>query len=188
MAGRLRGAVLCILAFLAAVSASSQDEAPGRTGSTAVDDIIAARQALMSEIERLMLPIDLYAVGEPAEAEAMRSAAMSISRMLLATPHLFPPTTNLFDAQAELPKTIAMPAIWENFSGFYALARSATAAADALSYSETPDELRHNALGLRASCDACHAAFMLPYEPPTLSGDEVDLDFDALFDGFDNAE
>lgn len=125
MSGRLQ-ATACAGLLCISLGAAGQEDAPGWTGITNVDDLIAARQALMGEIERLMLPIDLYTVGEQEDIEEIHSAATSIAQMLVATPHLFPPTTNLYDAEAEFPKTIAMPAVWENFSTFYSMANAAS--------------------------------------------------------------
>src|SRR6185436_2437112 len=102
-------------------------------------------------------------VGTPADAETLRSAATTIESLLLALPHLFPPTTNLFDPAAHDPPTTALPVIWQRFPAFQTFADSAERAAAALAMSEDGEPLRDASARLRASCDACHAAFMKPY-------------------------
>src|SRR5690606_1434628 len=114
---------------------------PAWTGVTHPSDVIAARQALMTEIERLMEPIDIARTGEQSDPAVLKETASTIATMLLAVPHLFPPTTNLFDPEAELPETIALPAIWENFEAFYALASAASDAATAMASTDDPAAL-----------------------------------------------
>jgi cytochrome c556 len=102
--------------------------------------------------------------------------------MLLAVPHLFPPTTNLYDPKAETPATLALPAIWKDFATFYALAGAAAKAAEAMA--ENPggkSELRAAGRALRASCDACHALFLRPYSPSKVQQSDLDFDFDSVF-------
>ena len=136
----------------------------------------------MAEAEGLMRPIDSYTVGEAVDPETMRSAAATIAPLMLATPHLFPPTTNLYDEAADIPVTIAMPAIWMDFATFTALAEAAVSAADALGSAGDATSLEAGATRLRAACDACHALYMLPYEPPSITDDDLNFDFDGFFD------
>jgi hypothetical protein len=86
-------------------------EGPGWTGLTEPEEVIEARRLLMREAERLMKPVDEYAIGGPGDAAALRSAGTTLEPLLLALPHLFPPTTNLFDPAAHDPPTIALPTI-----------------------------------------------------------------------------
>lgn len=155
--------------------------APGWTGVTNIEDLIFARQALMVEIERLMRPLDSFTAGEPADPEDLRSAALTISQMLLAVPHLFPPTTNLYDETSDTPITIALPAIWDSFPTFYALAGAAAESATALSEMQSDDELEAGSLSLRAACDACHALYLRPYVASTVTSEDLDFDFDSFF-------
>ncbi len=93
-------------------------EGPGWTGLTEPGEVIEARRLLMAEAERLMKPIDEFSIGRPGDAVALRSAATTLEPLLLALPHLFPPTTNLFDPAAHDPPTIALPTIWQRFAAF----------------------------------------------------------------------
>jgi cytochrome c556 len=156
-------------------------DAPGWTGVTHIEDLILARQALMLEIERLMRPLDEFTVGEPADPDDLRSAATTISQMLLAVPHLFPPTTNLYDETSDTPITIALPAIWDSFDTFYTLAGAAADSATALSSMQSDDEIIQGSLNLRASCDACHALFLRPYVASKVTSEDRNFDFDAFF-------
>src|SRR5690606_28840950 len=89
------------------------------TATTRAADVIAARKALMLEAGLVMVPVDAFAVADPpTEADAqtaaeLQRAAASVERLLLALPHLFPPPTNLFDADDELTATAELPVIWE---------------------------------------------------------------------------
>ena len=70
-------------------------EGPGWTGLTEPEEVIEARRLLMVEAQRLMQPIDDFSIGQPGDAAALRSAATTLEPLLLALPHLCPPTTNL---------------------------------------------------------------------------------------------
>jgi cytochrome c556 len=153
---------------------------PGWTGITEPNEVIEARRALMTEVETLMKPVDNFIVGEPADAATLRANAAAIEPMLLALPHLFPPTTNLFDPGAHDPTTTALPVIWQRFPAFQTFAESAERAAAALAMSEDGEPLRDASARLRASCDACHAAFMKPYTPPVVTDEDRQFDFESV--------
>jgi len=101
--------------------------------------------------------------------------------MLLAVPHLFPPTTNLYDARVEQPVTLALPKIWEQFPAFYAMATATSKAADVLAHTKGADALNKGAEDLRESCETCHETFELPYEAPKPSDEDLNFDFDSVF-------
>jgi len=169
-----------------AAAGSDVDRAPaavdgaGWTGTTHAEDIVAARRAVMLEIERLMRPLDAHAAGEPGDPDRLREAAGTISTFLLTVPHLFPPTTDLHDPSAEIPASLARSEIWKDFAAFHDLAEAASdAAADTLTASA--DELPMAAARLRAACDACHARFMRTYTPPAVTEEDLEFDFDSLF-------
>ena len=169
------------LGGLAAAQDATPGKGPGWTGTTRPEAVIAARQALMFAIEELMRPIDTYTVDDSVDPDEVTANANTIAAMLQAVPHLFPPTTNIYDPEAEEPDTLALPQIWVDFSSFYSLAEAATNAATTLSEAVTPDELRTGALALRATCDACHAINLRPYEPSEVTEEDLDFDFDSIF-------
>jgi cytochrome c556 len=157
-------------------------EGPGWTGLTNPADVISARQALMVEIERLLRPTDSFIAGDPADPAELKSAAGTIATMLAAVPHLFPPTTNLYDPAVTTPVTIALPQIWQNFPAFYQLAAVSAAAATAMSSltGSEPEALRNAGRNLRATCDACHALHLRAYVPETVNSQDLDFDFDSV--------
>jgi cytochrome c556 len=134
----------------------------------------------MAELGRQMTPIDLYTIGTPADPAALRASATAIESLLPSLPHLFPQTTNLFDASAHEPTTTALPAVWENFAGFQAMTANAERAAAALVAAGGEDQLKAAAQDLRAACDACHQAFMKAYVPPQVTDEDRNLDFDEF--------
>lgn len=186
LSARSAAAAAFAVAVMAAVAAgfawaqsSSPDAEPGWTGATHAEDIVAARRALMLELERLMRPLDAHAAGEPRDADALRESAGTISTMLLAVPHLFPPPTNIYDPSAETPRTLAMPEIWQEFGTFYSLSEAAAhAAADTLTSDATG--LAPAAERLRDACDGCHDRFMRTYVPPSASDEDLGFDFESV--------
>ena len=70
----------------------------------------------MEHMEILMQPIDTITVEEVRNVHQLHANAEAISGMLLAVPHLFPPTTNLYDPKVQQPVTLALPTIWKDFN------------------------------------------------------------------------
>jgi cytochrome c556 len=175
--------VLALVAALGLTLAGAHAQAPagaGWTGVNAPADVIAARAALMAELERLMRPVDTFAAGEGGDVDEVRAAATTIAPLLLATPHLFPPTTNLYDPAAEQPATLALPAIWQSFPAFYSMAGAAAAAATKMTGLTNAEELRAAGTALRAACDACHTPYLRPYVASSVSESDLDFDFDSV--------
>ena len=163
----------------AAAPASPSTE-PGWTGLTEPEEVIEARRVLMVEAERLMKPIDSFIVGEPTDGVLVRENAASLEALLLALPHLFPPTTNQFDPAALDPPTTALPTIWQRFPAFLTFAESAERAAAALRDANDAEALSAASTRLRGTCDACHASFMKPYTPPQTKPEDFEFDFDSV--------
>lgn len=151
----------------------------GWTGRTQPREIIRARFEMMSRIETLMLPIDAIQIEPVKDPEQLRTNARVISAMLLAMPHLFPPTTNLYKPEGPEYPTLALPAIWKNFDTFNKLALAASRTAAEMG--ETADTMALQAAGakLQASCDACHALFVRRYVPQKPQASDYEFDFDA---------
>jgi cytochrome c556 len=151
----------------------------GWTGITNPQDVINARLELMEHIEELMEPIDTITVKDFTDTQTLRTNAEVISAMLLALPHLFPPTTNLYDPRLDIPKTIALPAIWKDFGTFYKLAAAASKAAEGMATATGKGPLRAASFKLRASCDACHALYLRRYEMPKVLESDYKFDFES---------
>lgn len=151
---------------------------PGWTGLTKPMDIIQARGELMEHIEALMEPIDTIQVEPVRNVDQLHINAETIGAMLLALPHLFPPTTNLYQPQGPQFLTLALPAIWQQFDTFYGLATAASQAADAMGEAQGDAALRAASLKLRHSCDACHTLFLRKYIPSKPGPADYGFDFD----------
>lgn len=174
------GFLLALWLPLAAAGAEGRlATAPGWTGVKHGKDIITARQELMEHIELLMEPIDTLTVQPVKDPLRVRQNAEVIGAMLLAVPHLFPPTTNRYDSKAALPETLALPPIWQQFDTFYRLAGLAAQAAEHMAAAKDQEQMRSASLKLRGSCDACHAVFLRRYEPPKTQESDYTFDFDG---------
>jgi cytochrome c556 len=174
---RLAGLAAAIVTVALAAGRTLADDLPDSPESVTAEDVIAARQGLMVAAEALMQPIDTFTVDDSIDQDLIRQNADAIAAMVLAVPHLFPSDTNLYDPDADLPETLALPAVWQSFQSFYGLADAAAAAATRVSEAADADALRDAALGLRSACDACHAGYLLPYEEPEVTEEETEIDF-----------
>jgi cytochrome c556 len=152
----------------------------GWTGLIVPDEIIEARRVLMIDSQRLMQPVDGVIAGDPADPEVLRANAASLEAFMLALPHLFPPTTNVFDPNELDPPTLALPAIWQRFPAFMTFAGSAERAAAALRDANDEQALRAASERLRSTCDVCHSSFMRPYTPPVVTDEDLSFDFDSV--------
>lgn len=176
--------IAVMIFFTAAISAAlaADTNTPDNPDAAPVEDVIAARNALMVTIEELMIPIDTFTVDETVDHEVMRENAEAIAAMLLAVPHLFPADSDLYDPDAQYKATLALPAIWKNFSNFYTLAHAASATATRLSETgDDPAALTSGSLALRGACDACHSLYLLPYNPTEVTPEDLEFDFDSVF-------
>jgi cytochrome c556 len=162
----------------AATPAAAGLQGPGWTGLTQPRDVITARQELMEHIEELMEPIDTIQVKPVRDVERLHQNAEVIGSMLLAFPHLFPPTTNLYDPKVEQPVTLALPAVWKDFPAFQKWAANAVKAAEVMSKAQGSAALKSASLKLRQSCDACHAVNLRRYVPPRVLDSDLKFDFD----------
>jgi cytochrome c556 len=160
---------------------SAPTSGPGWTGLTKPLEVIHARQQLMEHMEILMQPIDTITLpSQPlGNVEQLHANAKVVGAALLAVPHLFPPTTNLYDPKAGQPRTIALPEIWKSFDSFYSLAQAASHLADDVANAKGDKALRAASLKLRSGCDACHALYLRKYEPPKAEASDQQFDFDS---------
>ncbi|MEO8307687.1 MAG: cytochrome c [Pseudomonadota bacterium] len=174
------GALLSDALFDGAQAAAAiPGQGQGWTGVTRPKDVIAARQEIMEHMEILMKPIDTITVEEVRNVEQLHENAEVLGAILMAVPHLFPPTTNLYDPKIQMPATLALPEIWNNFDSFYSLAAAASKAADAFAVTKGKAPLRAASLKLRASCDACHTLYLRKYESPKVLESDYKFDFES---------
>jgi cytochrome c556 len=127
-------------------------------------DTIFARKILMGAIDMNMDEVEaMLAPGGKLVLSDAQEHAETISTMLMAFPHLFPPATNQWKPGAErnpATDTFANPGLWSNFSDFYQRAAEASKIAWSASRAKRADEFRPLIGQLRQRCNACHALNM----------------------------
>ena len=157
LSSQFNRAVMAAIALAIACSAApslAEDQPPPK-------DTIFARKVVMGEIDMNMDEIEtmLAPEGKLLLSDAQEHAEV-ISTLLMAFPHLFPPSTNQWKQGAErdpATDTFANPAIWSNFSDFYQRATEASKIAWSASRAKKPDEFRAQIKELRLRCNGCHA-------------------------------
>jgi cytochrome c556 len=154
-ASSLRRAVVGAIAIaFTAMPAFSDDQPPAK-------DTIFARKTVMGEIDMNMDEVETkLAPGGKLDLSDAKEHAESISTLLMAFPHLFPPPTNQWKEGATrdpATDTFANPAIWSNFSDFYQRATEASKIAWSAAAAKRPEEFRPLIKQLRERCNACHA-------------------------------
>jgi cytochrome c556 len=127
-------------------------------------DTIFARKILMGAIDMNMDEIEMMLApeGKLNLAEAQEHAD-TISIMLMAFPHMFPPITNQWKAGAERDPamdTFASPDVWTNMADFYERATAASKIAFDASRARNAPAFRPLIADLREHCNACHAIYM----------------------------
>ncbi len=152
----LIGIAMAGAAFASAVSAQDQAAPPPK-------DTIFARKIVMDTIGSNMDEIETMR-SSPARISLSEAHehADTISVMLQAFPHLFPPATNQWKpnvARDAATDTFASPNVWSNYSDFYARANEASQVALDAARAGTEAEFRTLAGKLRTACDACHASY-----------------------------
>ena len=152
----------CAFGFvLLAQSVAAQDK-PAEQPSA--KDTIFARKILMGGIDYNMDQIEeMLEPGGKLELADAQEHAETISTMLMAFPHMFPPSTNQWKAGATRDPafdTFAAPEVWTNFSGYYARATEASKIAWAASRAKRAADFKPLIAQLRQHCNACHAINM----------------------------
>ncbi|HKA42973.1 MAG TPA: cytochrome c [Burkholderiales bacterium] len=127
-------------------------------------DAIFSRKIVMDTINNHMDELEgMLAAADKVDMAEAREHADVISVMFMAFPHLFPPATNQWKANAERDAgrdTYASPELWKNFADFYGRAGRASKVAYAASRAKEQGELRTLVSELRTVCNSCHAAYL----------------------------
>jgi cytochrome c556 len=160
---RLRAGVFSAMARAIAIAAlmiaTSANPVPAQE-TPAAKDTIFARKTLMGAIDMNMDEIETMLAPEgKLELADAQEHAETISTMLMAFPHLFPPATNQWRAGAErdpATDTFASPEVWTNFADFYQRATEASKIAWDASRARRATDFRPLIVRLRARCNACH--------------------------------
>jgi cytochrome c556 len=158
ISGAVAASVIAALTVAVTTELSRAQELP------AAKDTIFARKILMGAIDMNMDEIEtmLAPEGKLDLAEGQEHSE-TISTMLMAFPHMFPPATNQWKAGAArdpAADTFASPDVWTNFADFYARASEASKIAWNASRAKRPNDFRALIGQLRERCNACHALNM----------------------------
>jgi cytochrome c556 len=132
-------------------------------GATPPRETIFARKILMDSIGRNMDELEANAGSAKVDLAEGRDHADIVSVMLMAFPHLFPPSTNEWKPNADRDPgtdTYAAPEIWTDFADFYQRARDAAQIAYKASRAETEPAFKDEVAQLRVACDSCHGVYM----------------------------
>lgn len=132
-------------------------------GVTPPKDTIFARKIMMGAIDTNMDAIEtmLTPEGKLNLVDAQEHAD-TISIMLMAIPHMFPPSTNQWAPNVDrdpATDTYAAPDLWTNFADFYGRASEASKIALEAARAKGPEDFRARIHDLRTACDSCHALY-----------------------------
>jgi cytochrome c556 len=157
-AARAAGLVLAILA--AVVPTRAQE--PDQSAATA-KDVIFARKTLMDSLSDNMDQIEMMISSGKIDLPDAQEHADTISVMLMAFPHLFPPRSNEWKPNVERDAgtdTFASPDVWTKFPDFYQRAAKASKTAFDMSHADKDAALKGLTAELRADCNSCHEAYL----------------------------
>src|SRR5450755_4927211 len=159
-------AAAAVLTFvvLTALAPAQDKPADKPAEQPSAKDTIFARKILMGGIDYNMDQIEeMFEPEAKLELTDAQEHAETISTMLMAFPHMFPPATNQWKQGAVRDPafdTFAAPEVWTNFSDFYARATEASKIAWAASRAKRAADFKPLIAQLREHCNACHAINM----------------------------
>jgi cytochrome c556 len=148
-------------AFLATFATSFVATAQDQRAATA-KDVIFARKTLMDSICEKMARIERMISLRQIDFDEAGGNADAMSAMFMAFPHLFPPSSNQWNPNADpdpATDTYASPELWTGFSDFYQRSAAAAKTAHDLSRADKIDDFKSRARELRIICDTCHALY-----------------------------
>jgi cytochrome c556 len=150
----------CVAATLigASLTASAQDQS-----AATAKDVIFARKTVMDTLSDNMDQIEGMIAANKIDLADAHEHADTVSVMLMAFPHLFPPSSNQWKPNVDLDPatdTFASPDVWTKFADFYKRANDASKTAYDMSRAEKADELKAKTEQLRTACNGCHAAYL----------------------------
>ncbi len=149
--------------FAAALLATSLVAVAQDQSAAKAEDAIFARKTMMSSLSDNMDQIEMMISTGKIDLDDAHEHADTISVMLMAFPHLFPPATNQWKPGVEIDPvtgTFASPDVWSKFADFYKRAADASKTAFDMSRADKPDALKAKTAELRTACNGCHAAYL----------------------------
>jgi cytochrome c556 len=149
--------VACVLGLNAGTLGQDQ------TAAIAKDAIVARKTAMDTLSDKMDVIEAAIAVGTKLNLDEGHANADIISVLLMAFPHLFPPSTNEWKPNVDrdpATDTYASPDIWTKFADFYKQATTASKAAFDASRADDEAAFKAAIAQLRAGCNACHAAYL----------------------------
>jgi len=159
IAAATTGIVLAGALFGGSFVAAAQDQS-----AATAKDVIFARKSMMGAISDNMDEIEMMVAVNKIDLDDGHEHADTISIMLLAFPHLFPPSSNQWKPNKPdidpATDTFASPDVWTKFSDFYKRAGDASKTAFDISQANKVDDFKKHAQELRAACNACHSLYM----------------------------
>jgi len=155
-------AAALLAAILTSILATRSVETAQDQRAATAKDVIFARKTLMNFMCDKMTAIEtMIAVGQ-IDLDSTREQADAISVMFMAFPHLFPPSSNQWNPDADpdpVTGTYASPQLWTGFPEFYRQAAAAAQTAHDMSRAAKIDDFKSRARELRIICDTCHALY-----------------------------
>jgi cytochrome c556 len=149
----------CLAAMLGTCwMAAAQDQSAAK-----VEDVIVARKTMMDTLSDNMDQIEQMISTNKIDLNDAHEHADTISVMLMAFPHLFPPASNQWKPGADIDPvtgTYASPDVWSKFPDFYKRAGDASKTAYDMSRADKIDALKSKTAELRTACNACHTAYL----------------------------
>ena len=152
-------------AILLAACVGSSPVALGQDQSAAIaKDAIVARKTAMDTLSDKMDVIEAaIAASTKLNLDEGHANADVISVLLMAFPHLFPPSTNEWKPNVDrdpATDTYASPDVWTRFADFYKQAAAASKAAFDASRADDEGAFKAAIAQLRTGCNACHTAYL----------------------------
>jgi cytochrome c556 len=158
----LAAAMGCAMLATGWLSMSHVAQAQDQSAATS-DDVIMARKTAMDTLSDRMDQIEQMISTNKINLDAAHEDADTISVLLMAFPHLFPPASNAWKPGVDIDPvtgTYASPDVWSKFSDFYKRAGDASKTAYDISRADKADELKAKTAVLRTACNACHAVYL----------------------------
>ena len=138
--------------------ATAQDQSP-----VTPQDVIDARKILMDVLDDKLITLERSAQTRELDLADARTQGDTISVLLLAFPHLFPPASNRWKPDNDpdpVTATLASPDIWHDPADFRKRAGDASKVAFGLAHAANLDEAAGLIMQLRVTCDSCHALYL----------------------------